>query len=411
MRNKLVVLFAALLFCTSAFAQAPKSTLTANVSSSFPDNSVGGITPAILRTFFNSLIASFQQFAGVNAQVGTTYTVQASDYGQLVSFSNAAPVAVSLPGAGSANFSPFSFYALNKGAGTVTITPSIGTINGAANFALVQNQSIFLVSDGTNWQIIQGVLFQNPGFILSWNGRLGPAITPAIGDYTTQQLTTNITGSAPSCGSGKIGELCSVSTLNNTSLVTFTNGSANILWLAGTVPAVGSVVEFTTTGALPTNFAISTVYYVVSSISTTIQVSATVNGTAIVAGSAGSGSQTGHANVTLAATGTTNVAYLLLAAGDWRCSGNIGFTPAGSTTVSSENASVSSTSATATTAGMLGATVSVPNPAAGLSVQSLPTGDFDFPISTPTLLYAVGSATFATSTMVFYGTMACRRMS
>lgn len=73
--------------------------------------------------------------------------------------------------------------------------------------------------------------------------------------------------------------------------VSFTNGSADI---TGTgLPAVGTPVQFATTGALPTNFTTSTIYYVVSNTSgTTIQVAVIPNGTAIVAGSAGSGVQT-----------------------------------------------------------------------------------------------------------------------
>lgn len=409
MRNKLFALLAALLFCTSAFAQAPKSTLVANVAQDFPDNSTGFITPLQLRTFLLQLVPSYQQFAGVNAQVGTSYSLQASDYGQLVTFSNASPVAVSIAGAGSASFSSFSFYALNKGAGTVTITPAIGTINGAATFALAQNNSIFVVSDGTNWQVVQGTILGASGFVASFNGRTG-VVVPATGDYTTQQLTTNITGSSPSCGGGKIGELCSVVTTTGAGTATFTNGSANIGWVTNT-PVVGAAVSFTTSGGLPTNFAVSTVYYVVSVVSTTVQVSATPNGTAIVAGSAGTGTQTGSQGVILAASGTTNIAYLLLSAGDWRCSANVNFNPNGATTVTVENAAITSVSNTGVSNGTLGADSSAPNPAAGKGVQSLPTGDFDFAISTPTLLYTVAGGTFATNVLIVSGTMACRRMS
>ena len=78
----------------------------------------------------------------------------------------------------------------------------------------------------------------------------------------------------------------------STFTVTFTNGSATI---SGTgLPATaGTAVAFTTTGALPTNFAVSTTYFVLAgSTSTAITVAATAGGTAIVAGSAGSGTQT-----------------------------------------------------------------------------------------------------------------------
>lgn len=77
-----------------------------------------------------------------------------------------------------------------------------------------------------------------------------------------------------------------------TSTVTFTNGSANIDWPNNNL-SVGTPISFTTTDTLPTNFAASTTYYVVSTSTHVITVSATQDGTAIVAGSAGSGAHTG----------------------------------------------------------------------------------------------------------------------
>lgn len=74
--------------------------------------------------------------------------------------------------------------------------------------------------------------------------------------------------------------------------VTFTNGSANIA-STDNIPGVGSAIQFSTSGTLPTNFSTGTTYYIISSVTvgstTTITVSATSSGVAIVAGSAGSG--------------------------------------------------------------------------------------------------------------------------
>jgi len=71
---------------------------------------------------------------------------------------------------------------------------------------------------------------------------------------------------------------------------TFTNGIATIGMTAHGYVA-GSQVCFTTTGSLPTNFAIGTKYHVIATGLTAdqLQVSATYGGSAIVAGSAGSG--------------------------------------------------------------------------------------------------------------------------
>lgn len=139
----------------AAFAQVPKATLGSQISQTFPDNATGAITPSNVRTFLSSVVNSFQQYTGVNAQVGTTYTILLSDYGQLITVTNASPVAVTIPQAAS-TFVPFNFYMTNLGAGTITLTPSVGTIDGAANFTLAQNQGVQVVSDGTNWQVLRG---------------------------------------------------------------------------------------------------------------------------------------------------------------------------------------------------------------------------------------------------------------
>ena len=75
----------------------------------------------------------------------------------------------------------------------------------------------------------------------------------------------------------------------------FTNGSASI----GNSPTpnaffAGELIQFTTTGTLPTNFSPNTDYCVLSTglTSSHFEVSATCGGSAIVAGSAGSGTQT-----------------------------------------------------------------------------------------------------------------------
>lgn len=144
------------LLALPAHAQFTKSTLSSQITQQFPDNNTGAITPSILRSWLqNSLIPSFQQFTGVNPQAGTSYTIQLSDYGQLVTFSNASAIAVTLPQA-IAPFTPFNFYAKNVGTGPVTVTPQGGsTINGASTLVLNGGAQAWIVSDGTNYQIFK----------------------------------------------------------------------------------------------------------------------------------------------------------------------------------------------------------------------------------------------------------------
>ena len=70
----------------------------------------------------------------VNAQTGTTYTLLSTDNAKLVTFSNTASVAVTLPAANTTGFKAgFWFDMTNIGGGAVTLTPISGTKIGRAH--------------------------------------------------------------------------------------------------------------------------------------------------------------------------------------------------------------------------------------------------------------------------------------
>ena len=75
---------------------------------------------ALLETAFNE--------ADYNPQTGTTYTIQASDAGKIITFNNAASIAVTLPDTLDVNF---HCTIIQIGAGVPTVTPNTDTINGA----------------------------------------------------------------------------------------------------------------------------------------------------------------------------------------------------------------------------------------------------------------------------------------
>lgn len=87
-----------------------------------------------------------------NAQTGTTYTVLTGDRGKTVTFSNAASIAVTLPQAGSGFEDGWFFVAKNIGAGTVTITPTTSTVDGAATITLLTGDFAVITSNGTNYE-------------------------------------------------------------------------------------------------------------------------------------------------------------------------------------------------------------------------------------------------------------------
>jgi len=128
----------------------------------------------------NAWLRVAQDLVAVNAQTGTTYTLLASDRSKLVTLSNASPVAVTIPVATGAGF-PAGFITKiqNIGAGTATLTPTTSTINGAASLALLQNQSIDLVSDGTNWHALTGVT-------------VFPVTTPVTNEFATGMNSSGV---------------------------------------------------------------------------------------------------------------------------------------------------------------------------------------------------------------------------
>jgi hypothetical protein len=106
--------------------------------------------------------AYYDLFTSVNPQVGTSYAIKDSattgptDRGTLVTLKNAGAVAVSIGQAGGSSLFPadWSCFILNLGAGTVTLTPSVSTVNGAATLALPTGAWCMLFSDGANYEAL-----------------------------------------------------------------------------------------------------------------------------------------------------------------------------------------------------------------------------------------------------------------
>jgi hypothetical protein len=142
-------------------AQTTKGTLQSDVTTSFPDNTTGLITPLALRTWLNEALLSWQQAPRVRTNATTSDTIAIADYGNLVIEGNASPVAVTVPQA-TGSFLTFNFYISNSGAGLVTLTPVAGNICGpagcAGTYALAQGQTVQLISDTSNWRVAGGGL-------------------------------------------------------------------------------------------------------------------------------------------------------------------------------------------------------------------------------------------------------------
>ena len=113
----------------------------------------------------------------VNAQTGTTYTVLNTDCDpaakKLITFNNAAAVAVTLPQAGGALgfVGGCVITAVNIGLGTVTITPGTSTINGGTSLTLLPYSGVSIYNDSTP---------AAAGNYFAQSGGSGPAGTSSI---------------------------------------------------------------------------------------------------------------------------------------------------------------------------------------------------------------------------------------
>jgi hypothetical protein len=192
-------------------------------------------------------------------------------------------------------------YIVNNGTdGTITIKNTTGT-----GIAIPAGKSMWVFNTGANVVDVTTYLSSLA---------LGTPLSTTSGGTGSNStaycnLTTNVVGALPAANGGT--GLAAFNISSGSYTVGFTNGSSNI---TGTgLPPAGTPVQFTTTGTLPTNFALSTTYYVVLNTGgTTVGVAATIGGTAIVAGSAGTGTHTmtsyPPANNAIYSTGTTTLA-------------------------------------------------------------------------------------------------------
>ena len=133
-----------------AFSQLTPATTssTTSAASSSPTVSAGVTASQASSVAVQAIQSTLGQ---VNAQTGTTYTTLNSDYGAIVTLDNASPVAVTLGGDGTGLQAQWWSFIQNNGAGTATLTPASGTINGAASITLITGQSVATFFDGANW--------------------------------------------------------------------------------------------------------------------------------------------------------------------------------------------------------------------------------------------------------------------
>lgn len=99
-----------------------------------------------------------EQQETVDARTSTSEAVSDSDRGKVVTFSNTSATAATIAQAGASSLFTAGWWVdiVNLNTGTVTLTPSTSTINGAATLVLQKGEGGRLLSDGSNYIFVAG---------------------------------------------------------------------------------------------------------------------------------------------------------------------------------------------------------------------------------------------------------------
>lgn len=229
-----------------AFSQLTPATTssTTSAASSSPTVSAGVTASQASSVAVQAIQSTLGQ---VNAQTGTTYTTLNSDYGAIVTLDNASPVAVTLGGDGTGLQAQWWSFIQNNGAGTATLTPASGTINGAASITLITGQSVATFFDGTNWWAATSIPGSGgtitavvAGTGLTGGGSSG-SVTLAIattavtaGSYTNANITVNAEGQITAAANGSSGAV-----LRGSATFSSISGTG---WKTATVTVTGATI-------------------------------------------------------------------------------------------------------------------------------------------------------------------------
>lgn len=247
----------------------------------------------------------------------------------------------------------------------------------------------------------------NLSFSVSGNGIVGTttndnAAAGIVGEYA--EASTAVTGQAQSSAT-----------------VTITIASPAVVTWGTTIPfsAVGNnaqVLNFTTTGALPTGITAGTNYYACGNTisGNTFKIATSVDnciaGTYVNTSGSQSGTQTGVPTGILASGTPLNIGGFSIIAGDYDVSGAMAFFSGGTTSITLLVSSLSLTSATLDGRPMRENQFGPPAEVPGVANNIFGVGPSRFPLSATTTIYCVAQGTFTVSTLSAWGGCRARRI-
>lgn len=234
-----------------------------------------GLTTSITTACSASAGSTLYVAECVNAQTGTSYAIQDSDRGKLITAANASAQAYTIAQAGTASAFQSGWYTdlCNNStnlAGIITITPTTSTIGGTATFKIQPGglNCIRIVSDGANYQVVNyNFGAQVPGTITNDNANAGnigeyaETVVPVGSPVTYTTATAKDVGTLVlSAGDWDIDAVCDFITAGTTSVTAtycsisqtlntqdITNGRTTGSTFTAVVPGAGT----TFMGAVP----------------------------------------------------------------------------------------------------------------------------------------------------------------
>lgn len=179
------------------------STGVASTSAAQAQSAGGARTPAMVNSFNTQTgdVVYFPGLGAINDQSGATaYSTQTIDNGRLIKLSSSSPIAVTLDFTTAAP--PWFTNISNQGAGTATITPNSGTINGGSSITLPTGGLVAIYFDGADWESSVGG--STVGGVTSLNTLTGALSLVAGSNITVTPGGSSITLAASGGGGGTI---------------------------------------------------------------------------------------------------------------------------------------------------------------------------------------------------------------